>query len=211
MIHAFLYGFILALGLIIPLGVQNIFVFNQGATQRHFIYAMPSVLTASLCDSLLIIIAVQGVSLAILAIPDLKTAILMIGFFFLMVMGYTTWLSQSNNNFNDIKPSSPKRQIGFALSVSLLNPHALIDTVGVIGTNSLHFIGETKWAYTSACIMVSCIWFFSLSIAGHFMRRLDRSGLGLNFINKISAIIIWSVALYLLYNLYQSSYLLQHT
>ena len=54
MIHAFLYALVLAFGLIIPLGVQNIFLFNQGASQHHFMYAMPSVLTASVCDTLLI-------------------------------------------------------------------------------------------------------------------------------------------------------------
>jgi len=45
MIYAFIYGVILALGLIVPLDVQNIFIFNQGANQRHF-----CVLTASPCD-----------------------------------------------------------------------------------------------------------------------------------------------------------------
>lgn len=38
MLKAFIYGLILAFGLIIPLGVQNIFVFNQGASQKHFSY-----------------------------------------------------------------------------------------------------------------------------------------------------------------------------
>lgn len=47
-LNAFLYGVMLAFGLIIPLGVQNIFAFNQGATQRHFLHALPSVLAASL-------------------------------------------------------------------------------------------------------------------------------------------------------------------
>ena len=31
---------------------------------------------------------------------------------------------------------SAKKQIGFAISVSLLNPHAIMDTVGVIGTSA---------------------------------------------------------------------------
>lgn len=66
MLAAFINGFILAFGLIIPLGVQNIFVFNQGATQPTFFRAMPSVLTATLCDALLITLAVLGVSLIVL-------------------------------------------------------------------------------------------------------------------------------------------------
>ena len=197
MIQAFIYGFILALGLIIPLGVQNIFIFNQGATQRHFLNALPSVITASLCDTLLIVLSVLGVSVIVLTIPWLKTAIFIIGFFFLLYMGWITWNSRPEKLRKNANPYSAKRQIGFAASVSLLNPHALLDTIGVIGTNSLQFIGQDKLIYTLACITVSWCWFFGLSVAGFFLHRLDKTGLGLKFINKLSALIIWGVALYI--------------
>ena len=51
MISVLLHGFILALGLILPLGVQNVFVFNQGAVQSRFVKALPAIITASLCDT----------------------------------------------------------------------------------------------------------------------------------------------------------------
>jgi len=197
MIDAFIYGVILAFGLIIPLGVQNIFVFNQGATQRHFLHAMPSVLMASLCDTVLILCAVLGVSVAVFAIAWLKTVILVIGLFFLMYIGWITWNSHPTKLHQGDKPLSAKKQIAFASSVSLLNPHALLDTIGVIGTNSLQFVGKEKWAFTTACILVSCCWFFGLSILGHFLLRLDKNGLWLRSVNKISALIIWAVAFYI--------------
>ncbi|OAI48771.1 lysine transporter LysE [Gammaproteobacteria bacterium SCGC AG-212-F23] len=197
MIHAFIYGVILAFGLIIPLGVQNVFVFNQGATQKHFLHAMPSVLTASLCDTILILCAVAGVSVVVLTLPVLKTIIFIIGFIFLLYMGWVTWKSSPANLHTGELPLSGKKQMLFAASVSLLNPHALLDTIGVIGTNSLHFLGIEKIVYTLACILVSCIWFFGLSVAGHFMHRLDKSGIGLWVVNKISALIIWGVAIYI--------------
>ncbi|TMZ55245.1 amino acid transporter, partial [Klebsiella pneumoniae] len=62
MIAAFLHGIVLAFGLILPLGTQNVFVFNQGASQPKFRGAVPVILTASLCDTLLILLAVVGVS-----------------------------------------------------------------------------------------------------------------------------------------------------
>ena len=37
MTEAILHGIILAFGLIVPLGVQNVFVFNQGALQPTFV------------------------------------------------------------------------------------------------------------------------------------------------------------------------------
>ncbi len=37
LIEAIIHGVILAFGLILPLGVQNVFVFNQGAIQLLFL------------------------------------------------------------------------------------------------------------------------------------------------------------------------------
>lgn len=198
--HPFIYGVILALGLIFPLGVQNVFIFNQGATQSTLWRALPSVLTAFFCDLILIMFAVIGLSLAILAIAWLKILIFFLGFFFLMYMGYSTWTAHPNHEKMKASPLSTKKQIAFALSVSLFNPHAIIDTIGVIGTNSLNFIGYEKIQFTLACLLVSLIWFFGLSFAGHCLGKLNKTGL-IYLINKLSALIIWSVGIYIGYQL----------
>ena len=83
-------------------------------------------------------------------------------------------------------------------SVSLLNPHAILDTIGVIGTNSIQYIGSEKWAFTLATIIVSWIWFISLALAGKFLKRLDSTGKTILLLNKFSGLIIWGVALYML-------------
>ena len=197
MIYAFLYGVVLALGLIIPLGVQNIFVFNQGANQKHFFHAMPSVLTAAFCDAFLIISAVLGVSAIVLEIPWLKVVVLMVGFCFLVYMGWVSWHSKPHQLQEGKKPCSAKKQIMFATSVSLLNPHALLDTIGVIGASSLQFVGAQKWVFTAGCIFISTCWFFGLSVAGHFLHKLDKKGRWLGLINKLSAIIVWTIACYI--------------
>ncbi len=202
MTHAFLYGLVLAFGLIIPLGVQNIFIFNQGASQPRFIMAMPSVLTAAICDTLLILIAVLGVSLIVLTITWLKNSILIAGAGFLFYMGWITWKNNHKNVANNTPPYSAKRQILFAASVSLLNPHALIDSISVIGSNALNFSGKERICYTLACVMISWAWFLALSIAGHFFHRLDKSGLTIKFINKFSALIMWAVAVYIVGKLF---------
>ncbi|WP_309443966.1 LysE family transporter, partial [Bacillus nitratireducens] len=83
-----IHGIILAFGLILPLGVQNVFVFNQGASLPNIWRVAPVVLTASICDTLLIFIAVQGVSLVLLTFSCLTTTLYWIGFFFLLYMGW---------------------------------------------------------------------------------------------------------------------------
>jgi L-lysine exporter family protein LysE/ArgO len=91
-----------------------------------------------------------------------------------------------------------KNQIIFAASVSLLNPHAILDTIGVIGTNSIQYIGNEKWAFTFATIIVSWIWFISLAFAGKFLKGFDSTGKTIIVLNKISGLLIWGVALYML-------------
>ena len=90
----------------------------------------------------------------------------------------------------------------FAMSVSLLNPHAILDTIGVIGTSSLNYIGSEKVSFTAACIIVSWLWFVGLAIVGKVVGKFDSEGKFLKAINKVSAIIIWAVAVYLSIQLY---------
>ena len=89
MLLALVHGFILALGLILPLGVQNVFIFNQGAVQPRVMRAMPAVLTATSCDALLILLADSAVRIApTVGELHLGIAMAMLGgpFFFFMLM-----------------------------------------------------------------------------------------------------------------------------
>ncbi|HGE5781192.1 TPA: LysE/ArgO family amino acid transporter [Bacillus pseudomycoides] len=200
MIEAILHGMVLAFGLIIPLGVQNVFVFNQGASQPNILRATPVVLTASICDTILILIliAVQGVSLMLLTFSWLTTTLYVIGFFFLIYMGWMIWKSDSTKETIEAKTMTIKKQIIFAASVSLLNPHAILDTIGVIGTNSIQYVGSEKWAFTFTTIIVSWLWFIGLAFAGRVLGKLHSSGNTIAILNKISGVIIWGVALYML-------------
>jgi L-lysine exporter family protein LysE/ArgO len=196
-LQAFLHGLALAFGLILPLGAQNVFVFTQGATQPSLARALPVILTASLCDTILIMLAVLGVSLIVLTFSWLKTLLFAAGVLFLLYMGWLTWRSDGQIKNGEQKSLPPKKQIVFAASVSLLNPHAILDTIGVIGTSSLGYAGSEKWVFTLSCILVSFLWFFGLAIAGRMLGTLDKSGRWLKMMNRVSALLIWGVACYM--------------
>lgn len=199
---AFIHGFVLALGLILPLGVQNVFVFSQGVCQEKLGRTLPVVITAAVCDTLLILLAVLGVSVAVLSFIWLKLALLGAGVLFLAYMGWVTWTSAATAELASDSETWPvRRQVLFALSVSLLNPHAILDTVGVIGTSSLAYGGNALAAFTLACVLVSWLWFALLAVAGRLTRALDGSGAALRVLNKVSAIIMWASGLYLLHGL----------
>lgn len=202
--QALIHGFILAFGLILPLGVQNVFIFNQGATHKKFIKACPAIITAGICDTILIFLAVKGISVVVLDFEPLKILLFLFGCIFLAYMGFVMWRSSpvANNDIEDQNRFSARRQVTFAASVSLLNPHAIIDTIGVIGTSSLAYTGYEKLVFTVACIVISWVWFFFLAILGRKIGQLGNSAVVLKRLNQVSAIIIWGMALYLGYSLY---------
>ncbi|MFD2831253.1 LysE/ArgO family amino acid transporter [Corticicoccus populi] len=198
--EAVLHGIILAFGLILPLGVQNVFVFSQGATQQSLLRAVPATVTAAVCDTLLILLAVLGLSMVVLQFEWLRVGLMSAGILFLLYMGYSIWRTRPAA-MRTGKALNGKQQIVFALSVSLLNPHAILDIFGVIGTSALRYTGFEQFLFTAACIIVSWLWFIGLMLAGSTMQRIDDSGRLMNIFNKCSAVFIWGTAVYLFFGL----------
>lgn len=196
-----MHGIVLAFGLILPLGVQNVFVFSQGVTQPKLRRALPAALTASLCDTLLIVSAIWGLSAILFQIEWLRTGVMAVGILFLIYMGFAIWRAEPTA-LETKKAMTTRQQIAFALSVSLLNPHAILDTVGVIGTSALKYTGTQQIYFAAATITVSWLWFIALAIAGSMIRRLEHSGTVTNILNKCSALFIWGTGVYLILELF---------
>lgn len=78
--------------------------------------------------------------------------------------------------------------------MSLLNPHAIMDTIGVIGTSASAYFGSEKVAFTLATISISWIWFIFLAVLGRTVGQIDKSGKLVLLLNKLSSIIILIVA-----------------
>jgi L-lysine exporter family protein LysE/ArgO len=191
------HGLMLAFGLVVPLGPQNLFVFSRGANSTRFGHALPAILTAALCDTALILLAVVGVSAAVLQMSFLRVALLAAGVTFLTYIGWVTWNSRSAsvNEADAGDRRSALAQIAFCCSVSLLNPHAVLDTVAVIGTNSLVYTGTDRVFFALASISVSWIWFLTLAVTGRVAGRLGQVRA---WLNPVSAVLMWITALYLL-------------
>jgi L-lysine exporter family protein LysE/ArgO len=120
------------------------------------------------------------------------------GILFLLYMGWTIWSSKTHTQAST-ESMTPKKQVMFAATVSLLNPHAILDTIGVIGTSSIVYTGTEKLVFTLSCISVSWIWFLGLALTGRLVGKIDTAGKVQNLINKVSALIIWFIAIYLFF------------
>lgn len=195
-----IHAVVLAFGLILPLGVQNVFIFNQGMSQRRYIHAMPAVITAGVSDTLLIGAAVGGVSLILLQWPVLANVLYAAGSLFLLYMAWSIWRSSELVEGSQAVMSAG-RQIAFAASVSLLNPHALLDTVAVIGTSSLQYEGVERMYFALTAAVVSWIWFLGLAGAGRVIRRTDRTGRISLVFNRLSAVVMVGLAVMMLWKL----------
>ena len=91
-------------------------------------------------------------------------------------MGFVIWRSNPSNDVKQEKYAL-KKQILFAASVSLLNPHAILDTIGVIGTNSIQYIGsENGLSHLQLLSFLDLV--YKLSFSGEISKktRLNRKG-----------------------------------
>ncbi|RFU68148.1 amino acid transporter [Peribacillus saganii] len=188
---------LLAFGLILPLGAQNVFVFQQGASQPSYWRALPVIITAGICDTLLISLAVMGISVLVLSNEWFELALMSLGVVFLIYMGWMSWKSRPDSMDDQNEAFPLKKQVILAASLSILNPHAILDTIGVIGTSSLQYSGTEKIIFSATCIIISWVWFAALALAGRLFGRIDSSGELMQLLNKISALIMWGIAIYL--------------
>ncbi|CDK38419.1 Transporter, LysE family [Halorubrum sp. DM2] len=199
---AFVHGLTLSVGLIAAVGPQNVFVFQQGATQPRLRRSLPTVLTAGVADTVLILGGVLGVSAVVIEFAWLQTVLLGSGVVFLIYVGWTLLSAPATAlDSQDETRLGVREQVGFTASVSLLNPHAILDTIGVIGTNALAYASPGRWAFTAACLLVSWAWFLGLAAGGRLLGSSVLSDDRLRYLNVISAGVIWIVALYMAWRL----------
>ncbi|OGV27720.1 MAG: hypothetical protein A3F18_00610 [Legionellales bacterium RIFCSPHIGHO2_12_FULL_37_14] len=198
--ESFIFGFMLALGLILPLGQQNLFVLASAMKEKRFIGTAPIFITSALCDTILIVVSTLGLSVFVLRQPIFITFIRIIGVTFLIYIGINSWRDISLGKSQNGEKHSVKKRVLLTATMSLLNPHAIIDTLAIIGTNYLSIDMSGRRYFVLACVIVSWLWFMALSLLGLFMLRFDRI---ITYQGKVSAIIMWVCAAYIGIQIYK--------
>jgi L-lysine exporter family protein LysE/ArgO len=156
------------------------------------------VAAAGLADTALVSLAVLGVSVVVLRVPWVETALFGVGAAFLVVVGYSflRWPALAVDPETE-SHLGVREQVAFAAGVSLLNPHAIVDTVGVIGTSALAYDGRARLAFAAATIAVSWTWFGGLATAGRLLGDAAAAERYLRHLNVASAVVVWAVAAYM--------------
>jgi L-lysine exporter family protein LysE/ArgO len=196
LLHAFFHGFILAFGLILPLGPQNSFILSKAATAPKFSSILPIIFTAGLCDSLLILLAVSGLSMVLIHLQWLEKLLFVGGAIFLFWVAYGIWRDTSELQLNpNVARLSTWALIRQTLSISLINPYAYLDTIAVIGTSAALYHGAQRLWFVGGCVLLSWLWFFCLAMVG---RVAGQSALFMRVQRPVSALIISVSGVYLL-------------
>lgn len=164
-------GLLLGLALIMPIGAQNVFVVGQGLA-----VGMPRALWAAVaaacCDTLLILLGAAGMSGLIGAVPAVRTTLLLAGAVFLTYLGVQSF--RGSGGRLDGATSAPQPVsvvVRRSVSVSLLNPHAILDTVGVIGAAVVAQPAGSRVAFTVGTVSASWLWFLLLVVVATQVRR----------------------------------------
>ena len=132
MTAAFFTGLALGLALIVPIGAQNVFVFGQGVS-LGMPRALWAVVGAAVCDTILIVLGAAGTSALLNTVPGLRPAMLVAGALFLTYLGVKSLRAKPTDLDDETGVWSRGQVLRRTMAVSLLNPHAILDTVGVLG------------------------------------------------------------------------------
>lgn len=173
----FAQGFLLGGSMIIPIGAQNAFIINQGIKRQFHLLA------ATLCilgDVLLISLGVFGGGELIASSEMLSFLLTSFGIVFLTGYGLLSFRSafssstssKLGNSIDTKTDNTLLKVIGTCFAVTLLNPHAYIDTVVILGGVGGQFLGSSKLLFTLGCIIASACWFYGLSISASRMSHI---------------------------------------
>lgn len=169
MLPVYFNGLLLGLSLIAALGPQNIFLIRQGARREH---ALLSAFVCFVCDIILVGASVAGLTRILEYHPGFKLWICWLGALFLLYYGSITlkncFLPNAKGSEEERAQAGNRLKIVLlALGFSLLNPHAIIDSLVIIGGGSSQFPGH-ETSFMMGVLTASLLWFGSLTATTHY-------------------------------------------
>jgi L-lysine exporter family protein LysE/ArgO len=163
----FLSGLALGLSMILPIGPQNVFVLDQGllgGVRRGLLAAA----TAGCCDTVLILAGAAGMSAVFGAARWLETLLLCLGAGFLLVLGAASLRRQTEDVAASVRPSRGSVVLT-CVGVSWGNPHAILDTVVILGSAILAQRPGSRPLFAAGAITASWLFFALLALGGAWL------------------------------------------
>ncbi len=169
MVQVFLEGFLLQASLIMALGAQNLFVLESGMRRQHHLTVS---FVCFLCDLTIIMLGVMGAATLFHHFPEFKIVVGIVGIIFLLQYGIGKLRRPKEDFFvsDVLKERSLRRSILRAITFSILNPHAYLDGIVLIGGfSSKYSLLPLRLGVGMGAAFCSLIWFLVLSSASGMM------------------------------------------
>lgn len=195
----YLNGLILGLSLIIALGPQNIFLIRQGVRRNH---ALLSATICFICDMTLILASVTGLHELFMLHPTLQRWMLLAGSLFLLFYAQkalrSVFRKSADTKQEVLEPQNRLQIILLALGFSILNPHAIIDSLVIIGGGSSEY-PDQRFFFLMGVITSSLLWFSSLTFTARFFSEVLTRETVWKGIELISGSLMLSIGVKLMY------------
>ncbi len=197
---ATLNGFALCASLIMAIGAQNAFVLRQGIARKQMLL---TALTCSLCDLVLMSAGVLGMGKILQTMPQLQFWMALCGALFVFYYGAMA-LKKSfhpdtlQGEAHAAGLDRPIAVIAAGLGFSILNPHALLDTVVLVGGIGAQQASADQPFFLLGAVSFSFVWFFSLAFAASQLTPLFAKPLAWRILDGLIAAMMFAIGVSLL-------------
>ncbi|PCJ75378.1 MAG: amino acid transporter [Rhodobacteraceae bacterium] len=188
-------GFLTAFALILAIGAQNAFVLKQGIARSHVFWVC---LTCAVSDALLITAGVAGFGLVVAQFPSLPRIMSLGGGAFLVAYGLTRFVAAYRGGDQmalTAKAAPLGTTILICLSLTWLNPHVYLDTLGLIGAVSTQFIElPQKVAFGVGAVAASFVFFFGLGYGARLLAPIMQTPRTWQVLDVMIGLLMWYLA-----------------
>ena len=191
-------GFFTGLSLILAIGVQNIFVIEQGL-KKQYIFLVCFV--CSLSDLLLIFLGIllfhffhQYFNLFV----ELTLNVLLIIFLVYFIYSKIKLISRNISFNSEVKDISKTEILFKTLGFTYLNAHVYSDTVFFLGNFSKNFLFDEKIYFGTGASIASFIFFFLLGYLSAYFSKFAQNDKVWKFINLFIITFMTALAIYII-------------
>lgn len=173
--EVFLEGLLLQASLIFALGPQNLFVLESGLRRNHHLTVS---FVCFFCDLALIMLGVAGAATFFNHYPQIKIFFGVLGVGFLLLYGFGKIRTNKKELAlaHDSSQANLKSVILKAITFSVINPHAYLDGIVLIGGYSAKYSDITyRLTLGMGAATFSLIWFLLLSVGASVMMPVFNS------------------------------------
>lgn len=167
----FLKGILMGFAFVAPIGMQNIFVFNNAMsnTTRRAVF---NSLFIWLFDALFSLVAFYGIGALIVQNDAVRLAIMGIGGLLILWIGYTILKSaRSTVTFGALEPMPLEKVILTAFVAVWGNPQALIDGTLMLGALRGGMTSSEAIPFIVGVVSATATWFFGIAIIFSLFRK----------------------------------------